>query len=91
MRRLFAVAIATASLTLIPAHAAFAISPPATGQPNVDCPGTAPTPPGFSSGGFSNVAENKYANDGDTWVNSMHSGNTAAESQYDVACYRSNH
>ena len=90
MRRLIAVAIAAAALTLVSAPAAHATTPPAVGQPNVDCPGTAATPPGFNSGGFTNVADNKYANDSGSPA-SMNSGNTAAEAQYDVACYRSAH
>lgn len=90
VKRLLAAALVAASLSLSAAMPALATSPPASGQPNVDCPGTAPTPPGFNSGGFTNVAENRYANDSGT-TNSMHSGNTAAESQYDVACFRSNH
>jgi hypothetical protein len=90
MKRLLAIGIVVASLALPTAAPALATSPPAVGQPNVDCPGTAPTPPGFNSPGFVNVADSHYANDSGS-PNSMHSNNTAAESQYDVACFRSAH
>jgi hypothetical protein len=90
MNRLIAIVTVVAALALPTTAPVFAISPPASGQPNVDCPGTAPTPPGFNTSGFLNVADSHYANDSGSPA-SMHSNNTAAESQYDVACYRSNH
>jgi hypothetical protein len=90
MKRLVGIGIVVASLTLPCAGPVLAATPPAVGQPNVDCPGTAPTPPGFNSSGFVNVADSHYANDTGSPA-SMHSNNTAAESQYDVACYRSAH
>ena len=89
MKRLVAIGIVAASLAL-PSAPALAATPPAVGQPNVDCPGTAPTPPGFNTTGFTQVADSHYANDSGSPA-SMHSGNTAAESQYDVACFRSAH
>ena len=90
MKRLVAIGIVVASLALPSAAPVFATTPPATGQPNVDCPGPAPIPAGFSSSGFMNVADSHYANDSGSPA-SMNSNNTAAESQYDVACYRSAH
>jgi hypothetical protein len=89
VKRLVAIGIVVASLALPSAAPAFATTPPAVGQPNVDCPGPM-SPPGFSSSGFMNVADSHYANDSGSPA-SMDSNNTAAESQYDVACYGGAH
>jgi hypothetical protein len=87
MKRLFALGIAAAALAL-PAAPAFAISPPAVGQPNVDCQSTGPA--GLFTTQFTTIAAGVYANDSGSPA-SMHSTNTAAESQYDVACFASAH
>jgi hypothetical protein len=88
VRRLVAIGIVAASLALSSAAPAFAATPPAIGQPNVDCPATITSPAGFNTAGFANAAS-VYANPGATAENM--SGNTAAEAQYDVACFASAH
>lgn len=88
MKALVAAAIVAGCLALPAAAPAFAISPPAVGQPNVDCPATITSPSGFNTSGFA-IAANVYANPGTTAENM--SGNTAAEAQYDVACFASAH
>jgi len=73
-------------LALAPAGAFAARNPSGTGQPHAECgdPGAEQSPPGFSSGGFSN-AETKYAGSGES---TDHAGSDHAVSQYDVACYQ---
>jgi hypothetical protein len=60
-------------------------TPPALGQPNVDCQSTGPA--GLFTTQFTAIAASVYANPGAT-AETM-SGNTAAESQYDIACFAS--
>lgn len=88
MKRLVAIGIVVASLTISSTAPAFATTPPATGQPNVDCASTGPA--GLFTTQFVNIAASVYANDSGTPA-SMNSGNTAAESQYDIACIVSAH
>jgi hypothetical protein len=67
--------------------AAAAPNPSGSGQPGAECgaAGATSAPAGFGSGGFAN-AESRYA--GSDGTGSLHSGNPAAVSQYDVACYQ---
>ncbi len=88
MKRLVAIGIVVASFALPSAAPAFATTPPATGQPNVDCQSTGPA--GLFTTQFTTIAASVYANDSGTPA-SMNSGNTAAESQYDIACFASAH
>jgi hypothetical protein len=86
-------ALVTAFVALSPAGVALADNPhspanptgPATGQPSqTENPAT--SPPGHSSGGFVNVASQRYANPGSTGA--VHSGNSHVVSQYDVAGFQ---
>lgn len=67
--------------------AAAAPNPSGSGQPGAECgaAGATSEPSGFSSGGFAN-AETHYA--GSDGTASLRSGNPAAVSQYDVACFQ---
>jgi hypothetical protein len=62
-------------------------NPSGTGQPGAECgeEGATSEPAGFSTAGFEN-AEAHYA--GSEGTGSLHSGNAAAVSQYDVACFQ---
>jgi hypothetical protein len=62
-------------------------NPSGTGQPGAECgeEGATSEPAGFSTAGFEN-AEAHYA--GSDGTASLHSGNPAAVSQYDVACFQ---
>jgi hypothetical protein len=62
-------------------------NPSGSGQPGVECgdEGAISEPAGFSTGGFE-IAEAHYA--GSDGTASLHSGNAAAVSQYDVACFQ---
>jgi hypothetical protein len=62
-------------------------NPSGTGQPGAECgeEGATSEPAGFLTGGFEN-AEAHYA--GSDGTASLNSGNPAAVSQYDVACFQ---
>jgi hypothetical protein len=62
-------------------------NPSGSGQPGAECgeEGATSEPAGFSSVGFAN-AEAHYA--GSEGTASLNSGNPAAVSQYDVACFQ---
>jgi hypothetical protein len=73
--------------------AAAAANPAGSGQPGtanpngVACgdPGATSQPAGFGTAGFANAAT-RYA--GSPGTGSLHSGNTHAVSEYDIACYQ---
>src|SRR5437667_4084808 len=84
-------AIALLSLAAIPflARAVAADTNTGTsGQPNQSCQAVFPTgpltPAGFNTGGFA-VADSNYAGNGQT---TQTPANSAAVSQYDVACFQ---
>jgi hypothetical protein len=84
MRLILLMLICTAALVV--AAPAFSDNPPGgNGQPNQSCEAQPSGPPGFNSGGFTNVADSNYAGNGDPSLNA-NSGN--AVSQYDVACFQ---
>ncbi len=88
MKRSIAIALTAASLLATSAGIAFAAgNPSGTGQPSVECDeeGATMIPHGFETSGFE-IAEAMYAGSEDT--NSLHSDNSHAVSQYDVACYQ---
>jgi hypothetical protein len=88
MRRALIAGIAGVLLMIGSAGAAAAApNPSGSGQPGAECgaAGATSAPGGFSSGGFAN-AEAHYA--GSDGTGSLHSGNSTAVSQYDVACYQ---
>jgi hypothetical protein len=78
-----------AFVALSPAATAFADpstnpgNPSGTGQPNQEADDQPSQPPGFSSGGFVNVASTHYAGE-----QPQNSRNPKSVSQYDVAAYR---
>ena len=67
--------------------ASAAANPAGTGQPGAECgdAGATSSPAGFDTGGFA-IAEAHYA--GSDGTASLHSGNSHAVSQYDIACYQ---
>jgi hypothetical protein len=75
------------ALGLVPQVAGASPNPGGSGQPGAECgaAGATSEPAGFSSGGFA-TAETNYA--GSDGTHSLVSGNAAALSQYDVACYQ---
>ena len=81
MRGIFVMLICAVALIL--AAPVFSGSPGTSGQPNQSCEDQPSAPPGFNSGGFTNVADAHYAGNGPGSANA-NSGN--AVSQYDVAC-----
>jgi hypothetical protein len=88
MRRALIGGTVTLLLTFGSAGMALAApNPSGTGQPGAECgeEGATSEPAGFSTGGFEN-AEAHYA--GSDGTASLHSGNPAAVSQYDVACFQ---
>jgi hypothetical protein len=85
-KKLAIVLAASLMLAFSGAPAAFAASNPSpsgTGQPSVECgdPGATDAPTGFSTEGFTLIAEHRYADSEDSH----------AVSQYDVACYQVTH
>src|SRR5215211_7716385 len=87
MRRLLIGSALAVLLMLGSAGGAWAVSNPSgSGQPGVECgdEGATSEPAGFGTGGFE-IAEARYA--GSDGTASLNSGNTAAVSQYDVACF----
>jgi hypothetical protein len=78
--------IVALALAVVPALAA--PNPNGTGQPSQSCQAEPMGPPGLLSttNGFATVAVNVYA--GSPGTPSLAHGNSAAVSQYDVACYQ---
>lgn len=83
---LLGTAVAFVLLVAPATMAAAAPNPAGTGQPGASCedPGMS-EPAGFMTDGFANAAAHYAGSDGTA---SLHSGNTHAVSQYDVACYQ---
>jgi hypothetical protein len=72
-------------LVVPPGAVSEARNPSGTGQPGASCQAEPKQPNGFGTVGFAN-AEAKYA--GSDGTPSLANGNSAAVSQYDVACYQ---
>ncbi len=94
MKRLIAVGLLAPLLSvLMIGTAAAAANPAGSGQPGtanpngVACgdPGATSQPAGFGTAGFANAAA-RYA--GSPGTGSLHSGNSHAVSEYDIACYQ---
>ena len=91
MKKSIALGLEILSLALVISLAstpAFAASPGTQGQPNQSCQSVFPSGPlspnGFNTAGFAN-AGNVYAGNGQ---NTQTPANSAAVSQYDVACFQ---
>jgi hypothetical protein len=87
MRKVIVAISAAGALILTPAAALADPNPSGSGQPSQECgeSGATSEPTGFSTGGFA-TAEDRYA--GSDGTASLASGNDAAVSQYDVACFQ---
>jgi hypothetical protein len=86
------IVLVTALSALVVAAAAFAdANPNGTGQPSQSCQQQTSGPPGIVSttNGFATTAVNVYA--GSPGTPSAANGNSAAVSQYDVACFQVSH
>ena len=82
--------VSLAALPLLSKPVAADTNTGTSGQPNQSCQDVFPsgplTPPGFNTGGFS-TADDVYAGNGQT---TQTPANSAAVSQYDVACFQVN-
>jgi hypothetical protein len=93
MRKLI-VSACVATLTLAgTGSAAFAApNPSGTGQPSVEClEGSATSEPGRAADAFASAFNESEGGAGEVYAGSgqsLNSGQEAAESQYDVACYQ---
>jgi len=87
MRKLIAVAGAVVALSIV-APVLAASNPSGTGQPSQSCQAEPTGPAGLISttNGFATKAVNVYA--GSPGTPSLANGNSAAVSQYDVACFQ---
>jgi hypothetical protein len=86
MRKAIVAAVCAVALFAIPGVAFAASNPAGMGQPGADCEASGMSMPhGFTTGGFDNAGARYAGSDG---TPSLNSGNPAAVSQYDVACYQ---